>query len=84
MRCPKCQQSKSRVIRTRPDPHSDATDLVRQCKNPGCLAVYTSREALVSVIEDSEDVHIVHELAARIAALPAASRELLFRMVEAR
>jgi len=35
------------------------------------------------VIENPQDVHILHEFAARIAALPAASRELLFRMVEA-
>ncbi len=29
--------------RTRPDPENQATDLVRQCKQPACLTVFTTR-----------------------------------------
>ena len=79
MRCPACNHIRTRIIRTRPDPDSAASDLVRQCKSPGCLTVFTSREAVISVIENSQDVHILQELASRIAALPAASRETLLK-----
>ena len=65
----------------RPDPDCQAADLVRQCKNPGCLTVFTSREAVVSVIENSRDVEIVKALASRIEALPADSREALVKLL---
>jgi transcriptional regulator NrdR family protein len=83
MRCPKCNFGRTRIIRTRPDPEFPCTDLVRQCKSPGCLAVFTSREAVVSVIEDSQDAKILTALAARIDALPAESRKTLLEMVRA-
>lgn len=39
---------------------------VRQWKSTGCLGVPNSRESVISVIEDSQDQHILMELASRI------------------
>ena len=83
MRCPSCQNKKTRIIRTRPDPDAQATDLVRQCKEPGCLTVFTSREAIISVIENSEDGHILMTLASRINALSDGSRQMLLKLIQA-
>ena len=81
MRCPTCNHPRSRILRTRPDPDSQASDLVRQCKSPGCLTVFTSREAVISVIENSRDVEIVKALASRIEALPMDSRQALVKLL---
>ncbi len=81
MRCPKCQHKRTRIIRARPDPDYPTTDLVRQCKNIPCLAVFTSREAMVSIIEGSKDQDILKEIAARIEALPADERDALVKML---
>ena len=83
MRCPTCQHKKTAIIRTRPDPDSESTDHVRQCRNPACLAVFTSREALVSLLEKSQDGEIVKEMAARIGSLSAGTRQALLKLLQA-
>ena len=82
MRCPSCNHIRTRIIRTRPDPDSDASDLVRQCKAPACLTVFTSHEAVISVIENSQDKHILMDLAARIAKLPDTARAELAKLIQ--
>jgi hypothetical protein len=56
---------------------------VGQCRNPACLAVFTSREALVSLLEKSQDGEIVKEMAARVGSLSAGSREALLKLLQA-
>ena len=82
MRCPTCNHQKTRIIRTRPDPEFDSTDLVRQCKNPGCLSVFTSRESVISVIENSQDQHILLELVSRIQKLHPNVRDHLMKLIQ--
>ena len=82
MRCPTCNHIKTRIIRTRPDPEFDSTDLVRQCKQPGCLTVFTSRESVISVIENSLDKHILMDLASRISKLPDHARQDLLKLIQ--
>ena len=84
MRCPTCQHPRTRIIRTRPDPENDATDHVRQCKSPSCLAIFNSRESIISVIADSADGNILLQLASRITGLSTGSREALFKLINAR
>ena len=79
MRCPTCQYKKTRIIRTRPD--SEATDHVRQCKNPACLAICNSRESVINVIDLSQDREILRALASRISALPDSSRDALLKLI---
>ena len=83
MHCPACRHKKSRIIRTQPDTEFSARDLVRQCRNPTCLAVFTSREALVSVMEKPQDGAFLKELAARIGTRSAGSREALLKLLQA-
>jgi transcriptional regulator NrdR family protein len=83
MHCPACRHKKSRIIRTQPDTELSARDLVRQCRNPACLAVFTSREALVSLLEKSQDGEIVKEMAARVGSLSAGSHEALLKLLQA-
>ena len=64
-----------------PGPEYLSTNLVRQCKNPGCLTVFTTREAVISIIENSKDREILQELAARIEAFPADFREVLVKIL---
>lgn len=68
---------RTRNLRTRPDPHSDTSDLVRKCLNPARLAVFTSCEAPVSVMEKPQEGAFDKELAARIGTMSADSREAL-------
>ena len=82
MHCPKCDHKKSRIIRTRPDPEFPSVDLVRQCKAPGCLTIFTSREALVSIIEDSQEREIIKALASRIDALSPHARHDLMKLLQ--
>ena len=82
MRCPSCNHIRTRIIRTRPDPESDASDLVRQCKETSCLTVFTSREAVISVVQNSQDRHILMDLAARIAKLPDTARAELVKLIQ--
>jgi len=82
MRCPTCNHTRTRILRTRPDPDSQAADLVRQCKSPGCLTVFTSREAVVSLLEKSQDGEIVREMAARVGSLSAGTREALLKLLQ--
>jgi transcriptional regulator NrdR family protein len=83
MHCPACRHKKSRIIRTQPDSEFSARDLVRQCRNPVCLAVFTSREALVSLLEKSQDGEIVKEMAARVGSLSADTRQALLKLLQA-
>jgi transcriptional regulator NrdR family protein len=83
MHCPACRHKKSRIIRTQPDTEFSARDLVRQCRNPACLAVFTSREALVSLLEKSQDGEIVKEMAARVGSLSADTRQALLKLLQA-
>ena len=83
MHCPACQHKKTRIIRTQPDAEFSARDLVRQCRNPACLAVFTSREAVVSLLEKSQDAEIVREMAARVGSLSAGTREALLKLLQA-
>ena len=81
-RCfPPTERTASLIILVRRDHEFAAIDHVRRCKNPFCPDVFTSREALLSLIEGN--VHIVQELASRIAALPDASRKLLLQLIQA-
>ena len=75
MGCPNGRHKRTRIIRARPDPEIPTTDPVRQRKNLECLAVFTSREAVVSIIENSKDREILKALASRIEALPTDSRD---------
>ena len=81
MRCPTCQHKKTAIIRTRPDPDSDSTDHVRQCRNPACLTIFNSRESVINVIDFSDDREIVTALASRIGGLSGASREALLKLI---
>ena len=81
MRCPTCQHKKTSIIRTRPDPDSESTDHVRQCKNPACLTLFNSRESVINVIDFSDDREIVTALASRISALSESSRETLLKLI---
>ena len=63
MRCPTCNYKKTTIIRTRPDPDSESTDHVRQCRNPACLAIFNSRETVINTIDLSTDREIVTTLA---------------------
>jgi len=81
MRCPTCQHKKTTIIRTRPDPDSESTDHVRQCRNPACLTIFNSRESVINVIDLSQDREILHALASRITALPESSREALLKLI---
>ena len=81
MGCPKCRHKRTRIIRARPDPEIPTTDPVRQCKNLECLAVFNSREAVVSIVENSKDREIFKALASRIEAQPADSRDALVKML---
>ena len=83
MHCPKCDFKKTRIIRTRPDPEFPSVDLVRQCKAPGCLTVFTSREAVISIIENSQDREVIKALAHRIEALPPTARADLLKLLKA-
>ena len=82
MHCPACRHKKTRIIRTQPDAEFSARDLVRQCRNPACLAVFTSREALVSVLENSSNTEVVRALASRIDALAPEARSSLFKIIQ--
>ena len=81
MRCPTCQHKKTSIIRTRPDPDSESTDHVRQCRNPACLAIFNSRESVINVIDLSTDREILTTLASRISALPESSRDALLKLI---
>ena len=83
MHCPKCDNKKTRIIRTRPDTEFPSVDLVRQCKNPGCLTVFTSRESVISVIENSQDKEIIKALANRIESLNPHARADLLKLLKA-
>ena len=82
MHCPKCDHKKSRIIRTRPDPEFPCVDLVRQCKAPGCLAIFTSRESVISIIEDYQEREIIKALATRIESLPPHARTDLMKLIQ--
>jgi len=81
MHCPACGHKKTRIIRTEPDAEFPARDLVRQCRNPACLTVFTSREALVSVIEKSTDGEMLKEMAARVGSMSPGTREALLKLL---
>ncbi|MBI4081683.1 MAG: hypothetical protein HY423_03640 [Candidatus Lambdaproteobacteria bacterium] len=71
-----------RPHRFRP-PDAASTDLVRECGKPSCFAAFTSREAVISVIEDSADGHSLLDRAACRQTLSPAARAGLLKLIQA-
>ena len=59
-------------------------DLVRLCKAPDCLPVFSSRQAVISVIDNSKDKQVLIDLAARIAKLPNLDWAELTKLIQLR